>query len=357
MSILSSSGNNVLIWSLNTFECIHTIKNDFSVTYVIFSNNRKLFGYCCNNGSVFIYDLQFVKLHEFMIDVSTNSMNVIIFSPNDELVIINSDNGYLYSYSLQTKELVTMNAPLNYIWSPKLSSKKEIIVTCSNSGNIFVWSYKGELICVLKQHTDAVWCVDINYSETLLLSCSNDGLIVVWSLETMLLQYILIGHEDSVWCCKFKNNMIISLSRDNTIRLWSQSTQECIKIINIHFSYIIYNNLFNFEGNKIILCDNNNINIILLETDDRIILSGHTDNIVDMVFNSDETLLLSVSHDNTVRIWSMKTYECIGVLNHTDIINNISVYGMRYDDERLLKNILETITLPEISDIIISYTY
>jgi WD40 repeat protein len=151
--------------------------------------------------------------------------------------------------------------------------------------------------------------------------------------------------------------LIISLSRDNTIRLWSQSTQKCIKIIDTHFSYIIYNNLFNFEGNKIILCDNNNINIILLETDDRIILSGHTDNIVDMVFNSDETLLLSVSHDNTVRIWSMKTYECIGVLNHKDIINNISVYGMREVDEKILKNILETITLPEISDIIINYTY
>ena len=97
---------------------------------------------------------------------------------------------------------------------------------------------------------------------------------------------ILVGHNDGVYTCQFDQNVIISGSRDSSIKIWDLQSGDCIKTIES-------------AHEKSVLC---------LHFDDEQIVTG--------------------SSDYTIRIWDRKTLELSRHLTgHTDSVLNIRVDG------------------------------
>lgn len=110
-----------------------------------------------------------------------------------------------------------------------------------------------------------------------------------WATGRLHARY-MFGHRESVYCVRFDDDVIISGSRDYTIKIWSTKTYECIRTLHGH------------DGS--VLC---------LQFDKEKIISG--------------------SSDKTIIIWSLETFQ---ILKRLRVIHNLAF--SRKASSRLPKN-------------------
>ena len=146
----------------------------------------------------------------------------------------------------------------------------------SDDTTIKVWDWElGELERTLKGHTKAV--LDVDYGGprggTLLSSCSSDLTIKLWDPSDEYKNIrTLPGHDHSVSAVRFvpsgaagapsSGNLLVSASRDKSLRIWDVTTGYCVKT-----------------------------------------LKGHSDWVRDVVPSFDGRFLLSAGSDQTARLW------------------------------------------------------
>ena len=156
---------------------------------------------------------------------------------------------------------------------------------------IKVWDYElGELERTVKGHTRAV--LDVDYGGprggTLLASCSSDLTIKLWDPSDEYKNIrTLPGHDHSVSAVRFipsgsagaplSGNLLVSASRDKTLRVWDVTTGYCIKT-----------------------------------------LRGHAEWVRDVSPSFDGRWLLSVGDDQTARLWDAGTGECRNAVSAHD---------------------------------------
>ncbi|KAL2273895.1 hypothetical protein FJTKL_03984 [Diaporthe vaccinii] len=150
----------------------------------------------------------------------------------------------------------------------------------SEDATIKIWDWElGELEKTIKGHVRAVLDVDFGGPRggTLLASCSSDLTIKLWDPSDEYKNIrTLTGHDHSVSAVRFippgaagapaSGNLLVSASRDRTLRIWDVSTGYCIRT-----------------------------------------LSGHAEWVRDVCPSIDGRYLLSAGDDRTARLWDIST--------------------------------------------------
>ncbi|TGO28952.1 hypothetical protein BPAE_0021g00770 [Botrytis paeoniae] len=122
----------------------------------------------------------------------------------------------------------------------------------SEDCTIKIWDWElGELELTVKGHTRAVLDVDFGGPRggTLLASCSSDLTIKLWDPSDQYKNIrTLPGHDHSVSAVRFipsgaagspsSGNLLVSASRDKTLRIWDVSTGYCVKTIRGHADWV-----------------------------------------------------------------------------------------------------------------------
>ncbi|KAM0334995.1 hypothetical protein ACHAQA_000029 [Verticillium albo-atrum] len=122
----------------------------------------------------------------------------------------------------------------------------------SDDYTIKIWDWElGELERTIKGHTNAVLDVDFGGPRggTLLASCSNDLTIKLWDPSDEYKNIrTLPGHDHSVSAVRFipsgaagapsSGNLLVSSSRDKTLRIWDVSTGYCLKTLRGHADWV-----------------------------------------------------------------------------------------------------------------------
>jgi len=177
------------------------------------------------------------------------------------------------------------------------------------------------------------------------------------------------GHTDSVYCCQFDENRIITGSRDRTIRVWDLNTYKCLKVIagpaskpseqapplqtvaglTIHEEPSVNATA---EGNRIFHQPSewHSASILCLQFDKKIMVTGssdftclvwdidtfepikrlerHSAGVLDVCFDSE--YIVSCSKDTTICVWSRHTYELLAQLHgHRGPVNAVQLRGTK----------------------------
>ena len=122
----------------------------------------------------------------------------------------------------------------------------------SEDTTIKIWDWElGELERTIKGHTKAV--LDVDYGGprggTLLASCSSDLTIKLWDPSDEYKNIrTLPGHDHSVSAVRFvpsgaagspaSGNLLVSASRDKSLRIWDVSTGYCVKTLRSHVDWV-----------------------------------------------------------------------------------------------------------------------
>lgn len=205
------------------------------------------------------------------------------------------------------------------------------LITGSLDKTIRVWNYAtGECISTYRGHTDSVMSVDS--FKKIIVSGSADKTVKVWHIETRTC-YTLRGHTEWVNCVRLhpKSFSCYSCSDDGTIRMWDIRTNACLKVFRGHVGQV----------QKVIpLTIVDPENLVLDKTDSCV---GHTveggrvtlstanvapaattaapvedttaaDTTEQTPLDKDipyPTHLLSCSLDNTIKLWCIKSGQCV----------------------------------------------
>lgn len=167
----------------------------------------------------------------------------------------------------------TLTGHTDTVWCVQCMQPTElepVVVSGDLQGNILIWSLlRGELLRTiaaipLDAKDRGVMCLQIynppttgreEYSSPLVVSGGEDQLINVWSIETGELLKVFLGHSDVVMCLALCENfvgeveadadveaerdtLVVSGSKDGTVRIWSMATTEMLRILRSHTSTV-----------------------------------------------------------------------------------------------------------------------
>ena len=145
--------------------------------------------------------------------------------------------------------LQSHRAPVNCVaFHPIFSS----LASGSEDATLKIWDWElAELERTLKGHTKAVLDCDFGGPRggTLLASCSSDLTIKLWDPSDDYKNIrTLPGHEHSVSAVRFvpsgaagaptSGNLLVSASRDTSLRIWDVTTGYCVKTLRGHADWV-----------------------------------------------------------------------------------------------------------------------
>ncbi|KAG8877384.1 protein with putative role during mitosis [Tulasnella sp. 331] len=165
-----------------------------------------------------------------------------------------------------------------------------VVASASDDTTVKLWDWEtGEFERTLKGHTKAVSDVDFDAKGDLLGTARtlepvrNHLTIKLWDVQNEYKNTkTLVGHDHSVSTARFmpSGDLIVSASRDMTIRLWDVSTGHCLKTY-----------------------------------------SGHSQWVRSVLPSEDSKLLISSCNDHTARLWDAQTGEVkMDFLGHENIV-------------------------------------
>jgi predicted 2-oxoglutarate/Fe(II)-dependent dioxygenase YbiX len=172
-------------------------------------------------------------------------------------------------------------------------------------------------------HQGYIWTL-IELEDGRVASGGRDGSIRIWHGDGEL-SGALTGHSQSVLgLIEVRPGVIASISRDRTLRYWDIAEQRCIRSITAHAAAILSIAL---TSERTIATGSADHTICLWSEDGTLIrsLTGHRGWVWGMV-NVGQDLLASASEDGNVRIWNLKSGQCVATLRTNCPLRTIDVY-------------------------------
>ena len=197
--------------------------------------------------------------------------------------------GNCFTLNTEHKELMTGGILIN---------NGNNLITASTDNSIIIYEKQIEknnkyIFNIIKKITDKkiIATALLNLVPDNFIIGYNDGLIKVWRTEDFEIDKIFTGHSSQInKIIKESDNSFISCSDDMTICGWSLDS---------------------------------------LEADASYILTGHEDKINDILLINENTTLISVSDDKTLRIWNLEIKECINAIKTRDV--QICLGNLKYN--------------------------
>jgi F-box/WD-40 domain protein MET30 len=287
----------------------------------------------------------------------TDGVMCLQFCDTSNILITGSYDKTVRIWNLETGEVIrVLTGHTRCVRALQFDDAK--LVTGSMDHTLKIWSLQtGQCIRTLEGHTDGI--VSLHFDSRILASGSVDTTIKVWNFETGEC-CTLRGHTDWVNSVRIhQHSMLVSGSDDTTIRLWDLNTRTCMQVIQGHVGQVqvaipsglgfthrfleapptrpdmVQHQQLHYLRQQQLqqqqrrqqpvlqsICTVDNVN----EHDDQ---SNEVDK---SETRSDQPIIISGSLDNTIKIWSMTSGQCLRTLfGHVE-----GVWALAYDRLRIV---------------------
>ncbi|PSB54289.1 NB-ARC domain-containing protein [Chamaesiphon polymorphus] len=256
----------------------------------------------------------------------------VAFSPNGRQIASGGDDNHTKIWDLKRGRCIkTIVGHTNAILSVKLSPDGGYLASGNEDNTIRIWHVdREEVTQTLREHTNRVWSVNFSPDGRLLASGSADYTVKLWDWQVGNCLKTLRGHNSWVWRVIFSpdGRILASSSYDRTIKIWDVNTGECLRTLEGHTSPVIYADFSPVSGASpgengelLVSCEFSGIiklwNPRLPKADQGSTgeyyrdIGEHSNSVWSVTFSTDGKWLVSASYDETIKIWSVATGECL----------------------------------------------
>ena len=244
--ILGLQNGSFSIYSMNNFENKYSLKiSDAKISSLSINPSGKWIAF----GSKYLNQL-FVwewksESYIYKQQGHMNDINLIAFSPEGGQLASGADDGRIKVFDISSSNcLITFTDHTAKITGLQYAlNKSNLLISSSLDGTIRAYDlikYKNFRIMTTPKQTQLI-CCSVDYSGEIVAAGSLDTYnIFVWSIKTGDLIDVLNGHTGPVSCLAFShiNDILISGSWDNTVKMWELYTKKGISETYEHNSKI-----------------------------------------------------------------------------------------------------------------------
>jgi len=246
-------------------------------------------------------------------------LNRFLFTPRGDIVAVGEykevgKNAELHIMDDEGAVVKVPDAHPDYILALDISPDGERVASVSMDRVVKLWSRQGRLLKTLKGHDGIIDTVAFSPDGRRIASGSRDQTVKIWDGDGNLLN-TLKAHTGDVRSLAFSpdGKVLASSSLDKTLRLWDARGA---LLRTLTFDHAPGRIAFSADGRMMaVALDDHSIRLV--DGDGRIVrtLTGHTAYISKMAFRADGRLLVSGSHDSTLRMWNLQTGDHVALLS------------------------------------------
>ena len=209
----------------------------------IHSNINQLVDYFKNYRVLYKTEKENLHIKSCSLNLGINNkISHLLLLKDGRIAFCLDNNKTFYIFDLEGKysNIRGHSSQVNYL----LQLSNGVIVSCSNDQSIKFWdisdnSYKC-INSIDNAHYDSIKMLCL-LSNNRVASCSSDSFIKIWSTEEPYnFLYSLNGHHDTVYSILQLTNIdiLISLSKDKSIRKWNTKSYQCESILKLQYDTI-----------------------------------------------------------------------------------------------------------------------
>lgn len=202
------------------------------------------------------------------------------------------------------------------VTAPSYQSHSPLIVSGGDDGVIILWNiHDGQPVQVMRGDVGTIRTLAFVPNCDLLISGGNDHKIAVWDLLTGRIQNQWVGHDHDVnkVVCHPNGQFLISGGRDAQVHVWRISSAERLHTFHAH------------SGPVACLAISPNGSFLATAGDDQMITvldartyrsllavrAHRSDRIRALYFSPDSETLYSGAEDHTVKVWDVRSSNCL----------------------------------------------
>ncbi|XP_014490616.1 transducin beta-like protein 3 isoform X2 [Vigna radiata var. radiata] len=270
-------------------------------------------------------------------DGSRRGFTSAVMLPSDQgLLCVTADQQFLF-YSLEcTEELLQLNLTKRLVGYNEeivdmkfLGDDEKFLALATNLEQVRIYD-TASMSCsyVLSGHTEIVLCLDTCVStsgRTLIVTGSKDNSVRLWESESANCIGVGIGHMGAVGAVAFskrKRDFFVSGSSDHTLKVWSMDGLSDNTTVPI-----------NLKAKAVVAAHDKDINSVAVAPNDSLVCSGSQDrtacvwrlpDLVSVVvfkghkrgiwsveFSPVDQCVVTASGDKTIRIWAISDGSCL----------------------------------------------
>ncbi|KAG5276491.1 hypothetical protein AALO_G00132670 [Alosa alosa] len=217
---------------------------------------------------------------------------------------------------------------------------------------IYLWEVStGNLLAILNRHYQDLTCLRFTDDSSHFISGAKDNLALIWSLVSVVQldpshtpepRHVLSRHSlpiTDIHCGLMgAQARVATASLDQTVKLWEVSSGEMLLSVLFDVSIMSVTldpcEYFLFCGGsdgtiyQVSLCSPSLSRDKTFQSDSEgnQVFKGHRNLVTCLSVSMDGTLLLSGSHDETVRLWDVQSKQSIRTINHKGPVTNACIH-------------------------------
>lgn len=165
-------------------------------------------------------------------------VTTVQISNDAALLVTGGQDGVLYQYDLQTRQLATLRSdPADPISAVALHPNKQLIAYAGVNQTITLWDRTTATVSrQLAGHTGRVNSLEFNQDGTQLLSASSDGTVCLWQLASGTRDYCFGARTTGANEAHYSPNgtMIVVAKNDGSIELWDALRYRLVGTVEAH---------------------------------------------------------------------------------------------------------------------------
>jgi predicted NACHT family NTPase len=333
--LLATGGDDgtVRLWDVSNGECLKILQGhtDWVYSVAFHCEDETLVATGSYDQKVRLWNLSNGECLKIL-QGHSHQIRSVAFSPSQKILASGSYDKTVRLWDIESGEcLKILQGHTDRLRSVTFSPDGKTLASSSDDLGVKLWDIEsGECLKILQGHTKAVLSAVFSPDGQTLASGSYDKTVRLWDIESGECLKILQGHTNWIRSVAFSpsGEMLASGGYDQTVRLWDIKSGECLRILPQN-SHLIRGVAFSPDGRRLACISHQKIGLWNVSTGEGFkTLQGHTSQIYAIAFSSDGETLVSCSMDSTIKLWDVKTEECLKTLRSKRPYEGMNITGV-----------------------------